>query len=239
MHVSSDREKTVLMVVHQSTSTTGRVGRQLEARGYVQDRRCPNFGCELPADLEGYAGVAVFGGPMSANDDDEFEGICRELKWLESVVKADVPFLGVCLGAQLLARVLGARVSPHPDGVAEIGYHPVRPTQGFEGFFAEPLNAYQWHREGFELPDGAQLMATGDAYPNQAFKWGSNAYGVQFHPEVTRDIMLRWMRGGTRRLTLPGAQMPEAQRADNLRYDGVMERWLANFLDRWLVGESA
>jgi GMP synthase (glutamine-hydrolysing) len=237
MQAKSDSSSTVLMIVHQATSTTGRIGRQLEARGYVQDRRCPNTGCSLPKDVSGYAGVVVFGGPMSANDDNTLPCIRHELEWIEQVLHADVPYLGVCLGAQLLARAHGAKVTEHPQGAAEIGYYPVRATQAGAGVFEEELVAYQWHREGFDLPSEAVLLAEGDLFTNQAFSLGRRRFGLQFHPEVTRDVMLRWLKGGVRRLTLPGTQQPETQRVNNIRHDAAMERWLDKFLDHWLVAQ--
>ena len=106
---------TILMIVHQKTSITGRVGCFLEQRGYTLDVRCPMLGHELPQDLQDYAGAAMFGGPMSAND-DHLPGIRAELDWLPYLLQAEKPFLGLCLGAQMLARCLGAKVGAHPEG---------------------------------------------------------------------------------------------------------------------------
>ena len=120
--------KKVLVVVHQEHSTPGRVGEFLVARGYTLDRRCPNMGDPLPTDLSEYAASVVFGGPMSAND-DHLPGIRAELQWLEKhALPSERPLLGICLGGQQIARVLGARVGPHCDGLVEIGYYEVAPT---------------------------------------------------------------------------------------------------------------
>ncbi|MFO1352628.1 MAG: hypothetical protein U1F68_18940 [Gammaproteobacteria bacterium] len=120
---------TVLAIVHQKTSQTGRIGAKLEARGYAIEMRCPMLGHGLPERLDDYAAVLVMGGPMSAND-DHLLGIRAELDWLPVVLGAAKPYLGVCLGAQLLARALGARVSPHDEGLTEVGYFPVYATAG-------------------------------------------------------------------------------------------------------------
>ena len=105
-----------------------RQGRPRAARlGYPLDMRRPRFGDALPETMRDHAGAVIFGGPMSANDDDEF--IRREIDWIAVPLKEDKPFLGICLGAQMLARALGARVFPHPEGQAEIGYYPIRPTR--------------------------------------------------------------------------------------------------------------
>src|SRR4051812_6441169 len=117
----------VLIVLHQEHSTPGRVGRLLQERGHRLDIRRPRFGDPLPATLSGHAGAAVFGGPMSANDTDDF--IRDEIDWIGVPLKEDKPFLGLCLGAQMLAKHLGARVWGHPAGRAEIGYYPLVPTR--------------------------------------------------------------------------------------------------------------
>ena len=116
----------VLIVLHQETSTPGRVGNALRALGHQLDVRRPRFGDALPETLEGHAGAVIFGGPMSANDPDDF--VRREIEWIAVPLREQRPFLGICLGAQMLAMQLGARVAPHPQGRAEIGYYPIRPT---------------------------------------------------------------------------------------------------------------
>jgi GMP synthase (glutamine-hydrolysing) len=116
----------VLIVLHQEHSTPGRVGYALRQRGYPLDIRRPRFGDSLPETLDEHTGAVIFGGPQSANDQDEF--IRREIDWLKVPLREGKPFLGICLGAQMLARHLGARVYPHPHGHAEVGYYPIRPT---------------------------------------------------------------------------------------------------------------
>ena len=137
---------TVLMVVHQRTSVTGRIGERLRERGLREDIRCPMEGHRLPESLDDFAGSMVFGGPMSAND-EHLDGIRVELDWLDVMLAAEKPFLGICLGAQMLARTLGHKVEPHPEGYAEIGYYPLQATAEGQALFGdETLHAYQWHR---------------------------------------------------------------------------------------------
>ena len=116
----------VLIVLHQETSTPGRVGNVLRALGHPLDIRRPRFGDPLPETLDGHAGAVIFGGPMSANDPDDY--VRREIDWIAVPLREQRPFLGICLGAQMLAMQLGARVAPHPEGRAQIGYYPIRPT---------------------------------------------------------------------------------------------------------------
>ena len=116
----------ILIVLHQETSTPGRLGHALRQRGYPLDVRRPRFGDPLPETMAGHSGAITFGGPMSANDATDF--IRREIDWLAVPLKEKKPFLGICLGAQMLAHHLGSRVYRHPDGHAEVGYYPIRPT---------------------------------------------------------------------------------------------------------------
>ncbi len=121
----------VLIVLHQETSSPGRVGNVLRALGHKLDIRRPRFGDPLPETLDGHAGAVIFGGPMSANDPDDF--VRQEIDWIAVPLGEQRPFLGICLGAQMLARQLGARVAPHPQGLAQIGYYPIRPTASGPG----------------------------------------------------------------------------------------------------------
>src|ERR1700683_3481797 len=116
----------ILIILHQEHSTSGRVGYALQKLGYALDVRRPRFGDSLPDTMHEHAAAIIFGGPMSANDQDEF--IRREIDWISVPLKDDKPLLGICLGAQMCARSLGARGFGHPQGQAEIGYYPIRPT---------------------------------------------------------------------------------------------------------------
>jgi len=110
----------VLIVLHQETSTPGRVGNALRALGHKLDIRRPRFGDCLPETRGGHAGAVFLGGPMSANDPDDF--IRREIDWIAVPLREQRPFLGICLGAQMLAVHRGARVAPHPHGRSQLGY---------------------------------------------------------------------------------------------------------------------
>jgi len=228
----------VLMVVHQVTSNPGLVGQQLRQWGYSLDIRCLAAGDPLPEYLKAYDAVVVFGGPMSANDDDTLPFIRQELHWIEGVLTTATPFLGICLGAQLLARALGAQVQPHPEGLREIGYFPLQPTAAGQAYFPDPMVVYHWHQEGFELPQGATLLAQGSRFPQQAFCYEA-AYGLQFHPEITTDLIHTWTTNGADQLTLPGAQPRHRQLAHHDQHGPVVAHWLRGFLDRWLTAGKA
>jgi len=228
----------VLIVLHQETSQPGRVGNLLRKRGVPLDIRRPVLGDPLPDTLAQHSGAVIFGGPQSAND--EFDFIKREIDWIGVPLKENKPFLGICLGGQMLARHLGARVSGHEDGHVEVGYYPIRPTDdGRAVCEVWPDHVYQWHREGFEQPRGTTLLAQGDAFPVQAFRQGDHAYAIQFHPEVTHAMMCRWVIRGAERMTLPGAKQRAAHFEDRWVFDYAMQNWLATFLDRWLSDKKS
>ncbi|MBF2033880.1 MAG: glutamine amidotransferase [Leptolyngbyaceae cyanobacterium T60_A2020_046] len=225
----------ILVIVHQETSNPGLLGEKLRSRGYRLEMRCPALGDPLPTCLTSYAGVVVLGGPMSANDDDTLPFIRAELDWLPTVLTADIPYLGICLGAQLLARVLGAQVQPHPTGQREIGYFPLRATVEGRSLFPEKMWVYHWHGEGFDLPPGATHLATGDTFPHQAFRYGDMAYGLQFHPEISQALIEDWTVRGAEQLTLPGAHSRDRHLHDHQRWGRTVDHWLTAFLDRWLA----
>ena len=221
------------MILHQELSDPGRVGAALCGLGYGLDRCRPMLGEPLPERLDEHAGVVVFGGPMSAND-EHLPGLRAEMDFIPKVLDAGTPFLGICLGGQMLARVLGGQVAPHPQGWFEIGFYDIQPTAQGDDLFDGPTRFYQWHSEGFSVPQCCARLATGPYFENQAFRYDGNAYGLQFHPEVTAQMMQHWTRHAAHRLTLPGAQCRRTQLEHGKTYDLVATRWLERFLPRWL-----
>lgn len=227
-----DRLRKVLLIFQRPESEAGAVGQWLRKNGYQLDIRRPAAGDPLPPTLADHAGAIIFGGPMSANDPDDF--IRREIDWLAVPLREDKPFLGICLGAQMLAKHLGAPVDEHPESVVEIGYYPLVPERGADAM-DWPRQVYQWHREGFALPAGASRLATGSAFENQAIRYGQNAYGVQFHPEMTLAMIHRWTTRAAHRLSAPGARPPsEHIRAHNV-HGPALRRWLDRFMRHWLA----
>jgi GMP synthase (glutamine-hydrolysing) len=223
----------ILIILHSEHSTPGRIGQFLRASGYALDIRRPCLGDELPGTMAEHAGAVIFGGPMSANDSDSW--IAREIDWIDVPLREERPFLGVCLGAQMLAKQLGAAVTEHRQGQVEIGYYPIRPTPAGRELGPWPEHVYHWHREGFDLPAGAELIATGDTFENQAFRFGPHAFGIQFHPEVTRLTMHRWTVLGAHRFSMPGAQNRDQHLAGQLIHDLAVKDWLGRFIERWLA----
>jgi len=224
----------VLIIVHRENSNPGRVGRALRAMGYALDIRRPALGDGLPATMDGHAGAVIFGGPMNVNQTREYPCLRTEMDWIPVALDSGKPFLGVCLGGQLLAKVLGARVRLHPRGIHEIGYFPIHPAPAGAALFDEGLNVYQWHSYGFGVPRGAELLARGETFANQAFRYGRSAYAIQFHPEVTAKTVDLWTTAGAHRLKDRGAQPRAAQLSQICRHEPGIRRWLRRFLPRWL-----
>lgn len=177
----------------------------------------------LPAWRE-FDAIVAMGGPMSVNDDAELPWLTREKEAIGEAVRAGKPFWGACLGVQLLAASLGARVYAGPR--PEVGLMPVALTDEalsdpvFAGLPRELLTL-QWHGDTFDLPDGAVLLAGSPAYPNQAFRWGSHAYGVQFHLEVSVEMAREW------------AEVPAyAESLDRVLGPGSLPRLIAELEER-------
>jgi GMP synthase (glutamine-hydrolysing) len=202
-------QQPILIVLHQEHSTPGRIGHALRQFGFPLDVRRPRFDEALPPTLDEHAGAVIFGGPMSANDADEF--IRREIDWISVPLKEQKPFLGICLG-----------------------YYPIRPTAaGLSVVNPWPEQVYQWHREGFDLPAGAELLAEGDMFGVQAFRFG-RSFALQFHPDVTHLMMHKWTTRGHDRMAMPGARPRDTHFADRAVYDYSARAWLGAFLERWI-----
>ncbi|NOY65398.1 MAG: type 1 glutamine amidotransferase, partial [Nitrospirae bacterium] len=154
---------------------------------------------DRPATVDDYTHLVIMGGPMAVYEMDRYPYLKDEAKLIEDFVKKGRAVLGVCLGAQMLAHVLGARV--YPGEVKEIGWFKVELTEeGLNDPAIKELEidgsgraeVFQWHGDTFDLPEGAKRIASSEAYPNQAFVYNNNVYALQFHIEVTPEIIRQW-----------------------------------------------
>ena len=231
--------KTVLYVLHQKTSVAGDIGNKFQERGYLEEIIRPPLGDNLPEDLSKYSAIVIFGGPMSVNDDDQF--IKDEIEWMEKVIKSKIPFLGICLGAQILAKYLGCDVVKNEKDLAEIGFYEIKPVGEGDNIFKNQNVFYQFHTEGFELPEGCQLLARGKIFENQAFRY-ENCYALQFHPEVNMIVHLRWLFlvliKKPKVLFINGSQNLFYQLYLRLKYNKSISIWLDSFLDNYLLAHK-
>jgi len=146
--------------------------------------------------LDKYAALIILGGPMNADQIDSYPNLQTEVEVIREAIDRDMSVLGICLGAQLLAKALGGSVRPNPD--REIGWYDVALTE--EGAkdpvlstFARQQCVFQWHEDGIQLPDEAVHLASSPASKVQAFRYGEHAYGFQFHLEVDSALIDRWL----------------------------------------------
>jgi GMP synthase (glutamine-hydrolysing) len=161
--------------------------------------RYVNFGRYPDAEpsFEGYHGLVVLGGPMSVNDTDHFPHLIVEMKLIEQAMTRRLPVLGICLGAQLIAKTLGADVYPNQE--KEIGWYDVKPTEEADrdpllAQFRETEKIFQWHGDTFDIPHSAVHLASSALCANQAFRYDTNVYALQFHLEVDEWMVHRWLR---------------------------------------------
>jgi GMP synthase-like glutamine amidotransferase len=187
--------KRVLAVQNTWDDPMGHLGEFLEEHGIAYDT--VNAEKQAIPGPEGYDALVILGGPQHANDDDRYPYLMREKELLREVVKQDMPYLGICLGGQLLASALGAAVMRH--SMTEIGFYEVELTEEgrrdplFKGFGGSQL-IWHWHEDIFALPQGAVRLATSANTPDQAFRFGRCAYAVQYHIELTRPMLDTWLR---------------------------------------------
>ncbi len=184
----------VLFLLHTATEGPGTIAPYAAARGAIAQYAYLYAGAGLPADPRHYDLIVAMGGPMNVNEQDRYPFLREETAFLRSAIAANVPVLGVCLGAQLIAKACGARVVKAPQ--PEIGWYPITHTAAAAG---DPALAglpregivLHWHEDMFLLPDGAVLLASSTACPHQAFRIGS-ALALQFHVEITHAMLVAW-----------------------------------------------
>jgi GMP synthase (glutamine-hydrolysing) len=160
--------------------------------------RYVNFGRHPDAEpsLDGYHGLVVLGGPMSVNDTPDYPHLGSEMRLIEEALRRGMPILGICLGAQLIAKTLGASVYKNHE--KEIGWYDVAPTPKASGdplltHFETREKIFQWHGDTFELPRGALHLASSSLCEQQAFRYGEKVYALQFHLEVDQPMIERWL----------------------------------------------
>ena len=210
----------VLVLQHIACEPPGAFEDVLVAAGADIHRVELDEGDALPP-WQDFVAIVAMGGPMSVNDDAELPWLTAEKQAIAEAVRAGVPYWGSCLGVQLLAASLGARV--YPGSQPEVGVLPVELTEEgqaapvFAGIPSEFLTL-QWHGDTFDVPEGGVLLASSPAFPNQAFRFGQTAYGVQFHVEVTDQMAREW------------AQVPAyAEYADRVLGTGGIDRLMSDF----------
>jgi len=209
----------------------GNITENLDAAGILYVVHHPYSGDPLP-EVRDVSALIVMGGAMGANDDNRHPFL-RDLKdFIKTMVLAGTPYLGVCLGGQLLAAALGAQVVS--SRWEELGSLPVTLTGAgredllFSGLPAE-IDTFQWHHDSFDIPVGGVLLASSPACPHQAFRVGDCAWGTQFHPEVTESIIRDWCAWDPATAARLDDLLGDFYRIES-RYRATARQMLTNFL---------
>jgi len=214
----------LLVFQHVAAEPLGTLDRLIRRRGhrikFVNFERHP----DAEPSLDRYRGLIVLGGPMNVEEQGHRPHLKTELRAIETALRQDKPVLGICLGAQLLAHVLGAPVRRHRQ--AEIGWYDVAATDAGRadpvlGAIGASRPIFQWHNYTFEVPRDAQHLARSGTCENQAFRYGSGAYGFQFHLEADRALIERWLAHPRYREELREAAL--AQDAEAIRARTAVE----------------
>ena len=214
----------LLVLQHVPFEILGTLHPLLKARGFRL--RYTNFGRHPDAhpQVSRYNGLVVLGGPMNVDDLKRHPHLAVEVKIIEQAISQGLPVLGICLGAQLIAKALGAPV--YANGGREIGWYEVLPTPAAKDDplfrdFGSGEKLFQWHGDTFALPAGAVSLVTSRLCPCQAFRYGVTVYGFQFHLEVDEPLIERWLRVPQHKAELgagPGQSDPAVIRRETTQY---------------------
>lgn len=180
--------------------------------------------------------LIILGGPISVNDIDEYPFIQAELDILQARLKADKPTLGICLGAQLMAKALGVKV--YPGQQKEIGWLPIQlndagSRSALRHFTGDGVRVLHWHGETFDLPEDAEHLASTELYPNQAFSLGK-ALALQFHPEVTAKGLEQWFIGHSEEIHQTDGVSVNQLRQDSAQFADILQARAYLFFEEWL-----
>ena len=219
-----------VLIRHGDGPADDRVATFLAQTGAAVDTRYPFKGDELGPVDESVAGTIVYGGPYAVTESDKHPFLNDEARWIEDCMKRDLPTLGLCQGAQQIAHVLGADGGPLPGDPHEFGYYPIYATPQGRRYMPEVLHVTQAHSHGFDVPDGAELLAWSDLFPSQAFRYGDRTFAFQSHPEVTVAGFRRWQTADWAYYGEPGAQTEEQQTTLGSLHDGAQHDWFMAFL---------
>jgi GMP synthase (glutamine-hydrolysing) len=229
--------KTAVAIRHVAFEDLGSFEPVLASHGYSIAHTEAGLDNLTAIDPLGPALLIVLGGPIGAYEETAYRFIIDELKILERRLAADLPTLGICLGSQLMARALGAKV--YPGKQKEIGWAPLDLTDAGQHSCLGPLASEKawvlhWHGDTFDLPSGAARLASTSVYENQAFSWGRRALALQFHLEATTKGLERWFIGHACEVASTQGVTVTQLRRDTARYGAALERVGGQCFDLWL-----
>lgn len=229
----------ILVFQHDPQEDLGSFAQLLE-RHQLVFRYIHLFQGEMPPeDWENVGALVILGGPMGAYEEERYPFLKWEKTIIRTAAKEEIPILGICLGAQLIAAASGAAV--YPGSIKEIGWYPVSVTpegqmDSLIGYLPEKPTVFQWHVDSFDLPKGALRLASSTSYDNQAFRIGKSVYGLQFHLEVTPPMIDQWLDHYWKELVPVPYISTDKIRADTRAYSQTLkyygERFFSEFIRR-------
>lgn len=186
----------ILFIKHIEIEGPGTMGDFLDEKGVQYDTVNIFDNEPLPNDFSQYGAIVILGGPMNVYEEDENPFLKDEDHLIKIAIKNRVPMLGLCLGAQLIAKATGAKVTKNP--VKEIGWFKVSLTdEGKQdqlfGDLQSEIEVFQWHGDTFEIPENGVNLGFSKLCKNQAYRYSDNVYGLQFHLEVTKEMVAQWL----------------------------------------------
>lgn len=230
--------KKILVIWHRHYPEPDAGVVHLRNRGCEIQHCRPFAGDELP-DPGTVDGVVLTGGPQMVTEREQAPYLDAEMEFAMRVIDAETPLLAICLGAQMVACRLGAKVDWHPQGAVAFGFHEIYPTSVADSLFPYDFKVLSGNAQGFEIPPGAELLASGTNWPNQAYRIDRHLLAFQFHPEVTRGILNNWHEVMAHYVGRPGAQDISEQNKAFERHDPALKKWYRSILDKFFDLDGA
>ncbi|MCA9407997.1 MAG: type 1 glutamine amidotransferase [Candidatus Omnitrophica bacterium] len=228
----------ILLIKHIDVEGPGTIGFYLKKNNIKFKVVDMSLEDSLPRDVESYEAVISLGGPMNVYEEDKYPFLIQEDLFIKEILKREIPFLGICLGSQLLAKAAGAEVVKSPS--KEIGFYDIKVVHGggkdclFNGL-PDKINVFHWHEDMFIIPKNGVLLAESKGCPNQAFKIGKNAYGLQFHVEITDGSICEWtdkyIENPTMKAEMKASLLKEYQRRKKM-FTQISENFCHNFFEK-------
>jgi len=236
--------QTIVIVRHHHGDLDDIASVHLAASGFTVEHSYPfeesgpGYGLPQISTRKEINGAIFMGGAQNVTELGELPYLQREVEWIQSCIDKEIPVIGICLGAQLLAHALGGTVATHADGLCEFGYETIYPVDsGNNSWIDKPYKMVQAHFQGFTVPPNCAELATGTRFAHQAFHFQERAFGFQFHPEVSQTMFSEWQRADWAHVfyNATGAQPRDEASRDNEHYNAIQKEWFCSVLDRIFI----